>query len=381
MIRTAALAAIVLAGVLARPLAARAADAAAPFESDIEAFEAADRAHAPPKDAVLFVGSSSIRFWESLAQDFPGVPVINRGFGGSGVDDCARYAERIVVPYHPRRVVFYAGDNDVAAGRSPEAVLADFKTFVEKVRAAQPGVPILFVSIKPSLARWSLVDRIRRTNELIRGYAAGAGVAYVDAFTPMLGPDGRPRRALFRADGLHMTPRGYALWTSLVDPFVREDRPAMFPPLSAETLERRSVSLPGDFAADRSLLLVAFQHKQRALVDSWDRRAEEFRAAAPGLAVFEIPTIGKMSRMTRWFITSGMRRGIPDAAARDHTITLFIDKAPFKRALKIEDENTIYALVVNRSGEVLWRASGAYEDAKGKSLRDFLQRPDPAGGP
>jgi lysophospholipase L1-like esterase len=168
---------------------------------------------------VLFVGSSSIRFWTTLETDFPGVPTLNRGFGGSTVADCARYADRIVIPYRPRRIVFYAGDNDVAAGLAPEKILADFQSFVAKVRAALPGVPILFISIKPSLERWKLVDRIRRTNVLIRDYAqSGESIRYLDVFSPMLGPDGLPRKELFRADGLHMNAEGYKLWTRLVAP-------------------------------------------------------------------------------------------------------------------------------------------------------------------
>jgi lysophospholipase L1-like esterase len=214
---------ILLLAALLRPLSSYAAvPPKPPFEDDIEAFEAADRAHAPPQGAVLFVGSSSIRFWTTLDKDFPGVATLNRGFGGSHVYDCAHYASRIVAPYRPRLIVFYAGDNDVADGRKPREILSDFKTFVAKVRAAQPGVPILFLSIKPSLERWKLVGRMREANALIRQYASRAkGIGYVDVFTPMLGPGGLPRKELFREDGLHMTPAGYELWTRLVAPLIR----------------------------------------------------------------------------------------------------------------------------------------------------------------
>jgi lysophospholipase L1-like esterase len=216
------LAPLVLTAALALPAIARAAGAEKPpFADDIAAFEAADRAKAPPQGAVLFVGSSSIRFWESLPQDFPGVETLDRGFGGSTVADCVRYADRIVVPYHPRRIVFYAGDNDVAAGRSPRQIAADFSAFVRKVRAALPGVPILFISIKPSLARWKLAAAIRKTNALIRADAAREKFDYLDVYAPMLGADGLPRKELFREDGLHMTAAGYALWTKSIDSFVR----------------------------------------------------------------------------------------------------------------------------------------------------------------
>jgi lysophospholipase L1-like esterase len=216
------IAALLLAAVLT-PGAVRAADTLKPpFEDDIAAFEAADRAHAPPQGAVLFVGSSSIRFWDTLEKDFPGIPVINRGFGGSTIGDSVRYADRIVVPYRPRVIVFYAGDNDVAAGATPERILADFQAFVAKVRAGLPGERIVFVSIKPSLERWKRVGTIRKANDLIRRFAKKDGsIRYVDVFTPMLGADGRPRKELFRADGLHMTPAGYALWTGLVAPELR----------------------------------------------------------------------------------------------------------------------------------------------------------------
>ncbi len=219
--RTPLRSALALAAALLGAVPARAADAKPPFADDIAAFEAADRAHAPPQGAVLFVGSSSIRFWESLAKDFAGVPVLDRGFGGSTIADCVRYAGRIVAPYHPRRIVFYAGDNDVAAGRAPERIAADFTAFVAAVRAALPGVPILFISIKPSPARWGLAAEIRKTNALVRAEAARSKFDYLDVWPPMLGADGRPRKELFREDGLHMTPAGYALWTELTGPFVR----------------------------------------------------------------------------------------------------------------------------------------------------------------
>ena len=192
------------------------------FESEIRAFEAADHKHPPPPDAVLFVGSSSIRLWDTLAKDFPDVPVINRGFGGSQIADSTHYADRIVIPYHPRRIVLYAGDNDIAAGKSPAQVRDDFRAFVEKVRASLTDVPISFISIKPSLARWPLIDKIREANRLVQQLAGEEkGVEYVDVFTPMLGPDGKPRPELFRKDGLHMNRKGYQLWTSVIAPRIR----------------------------------------------------------------------------------------------------------------------------------------------------------------
>jgi lysophospholipase L1-like esterase len=193
----------------------------APFENEIVAFEKADRDHAPPRDANLFVGSSSIRLWKTLAEDFPGVSVINRGFGGSQIADSTRYADRIVLPYHARRIFLYAGDNDLAAGHTPQQVLADFKAFVEKVRGAQPEVPIYFIAIKPSPSRAKLLEKARESNRLIEAYMKeGKNLHYIDVFTPMLDADGKPRPELFGPDMLHMNRTGYALWAKLISPLL-----------------------------------------------------------------------------------------------------------------------------------------------------------------
>ena len=166
----------------------------APFENEIQAFEQSDSASPPPKDAVLFVGSSSIRMWTTLADDFPGVPVLNRGFGGSKIAHSTKYADRIVIPCNPKTIVFYAGDNDIAGGRSPEQVLADYKAFVEKIRAALPDTRILFISIKPSIARWKLVDQIREANRLVKAFSESSDkLGFIDIFPQMLGSDGKPR--------------------------------------------------------------------------------------------------------------------------------------------------------------------------------------------
>ena len=194
----------------------------APFEKEIEAFEKSDREHAPPQDANLFIGSSSIQKWKTLAEDFPGIPVINRGFGGSRIPDSTRYASRIVLPYHPKRIFFYAGDNDLAANHTPEQVAADFKAFVEVVRAGQLDVPIYFIAIKPSLARIKLLDKGKHANELIQEYIKeGKDLHYIDVVTPMLGPDGKPRPELFGPDGLHMNHTGYEVWIALIAPLLK----------------------------------------------------------------------------------------------------------------------------------------------------------------
>jgi lysophospholipase L1-like esterase len=192
------------------------------WESDIRAFERADSARLPPEGAILFVGSSSIRLWTTLQRDFPGYPVINRGFGGSELSDAVHFADRIVVRYQPREVVVYAGDNDIADGKQPEQILANYEQLVSIVHQQLPRAKIAYISIKPSLARWRLVEQIRTTNRLIRDYSSRDPLlSYIDVFTPMLARDGTPRKELFAPDGLHLNAEGYALWTEIVRPYLR----------------------------------------------------------------------------------------------------------------------------------------------------------------
>lgn len=205
--------------------AQQAARPAQPFEKEIRAFEAADEKRMPPRGAVLFVGSSSIRMWKTLEKDFPDLVVINRGFGGSTIRDSIRYADRIVIPYRPKRIVLYAGDNDVAQGKTAGQVLADFKEFVTTVREKLPGVRIDFIAIKPSIQRWKMVEQMSEANRRVREHArAEKDIGYIDIFMPMLGDDGRPRRELFVADGLHLNEKGYALWAKVVGEALRAER-------------------------------------------------------------------------------------------------------------------------------------------------------------
>jgi lysophospholipase L1-like esterase len=192
------------------------------WEPDIAQFEAQDRASPPRPGSIVFVGSSSIKMWTTLDRDFPGMPVLNRGFGGSEAGDVAQFAERIVVPYKPPVVVFYAGDNDLAAGKTPAQVLTAFQSFVATMHRDLPATRIVFVSIKPSIARWSIVDKMRAANQLVRDYVrTDDRLSYVDVFTPMLDASGQPRPELYIEDGLHMTPAGYAIWRDLIAPAIR----------------------------------------------------------------------------------------------------------------------------------------------------------------
>lgn len=193
-----------------------------PFEAEIRSFEMRDRAVPPIPGGVVFVGSSSFRLWPDLAADFPGVRVMNRGFGGSTLPDVIRHTPRVVLPLRPRLVVLYAGDNDLAAGRTPRQVAADYRAFVELVRSELPATRVAFVSIKPSPSRWMLADQAREANRLVREeIARDPWQTYVDVFTPMLGPTGRPRPELFVDDSLHMTRAGYDIWRAVLDPVLR----------------------------------------------------------------------------------------------------------------------------------------------------------------
>jgi hypothetical protein len=146
-----------------------------------------------------------------------------------------------------------------------------------------------------------------------------------------------------------------------------------FPALESETLEKQSVQLPQDFQGERNLLLIAFEREQQKDIDTWLTQMKRYEDIDKEFRYYEIPTIEKMNRFMRWFINTGMRHGIPDKKARERTITLYIDKEPFKKSLQIPDEKKIYAMVVDRSGNVLWRATGPYDEANGKSLREFLE--------
>lgn len=191
-------------------------DRAARWEKDVAAIEKRLRKDQPAAGGVAFVGSSSIRLWD-LTKSFPDVNAVNLGFGGSQVPDQTHFAPRLVLPLKPRAVVFYAGDNDVAAGRTPEQVRDDFAAFAGRVHAKLPKARVLFVAIKPSPARWKQFPRQTEANRLVKAVCAGdERLVFVDVVPAMLGPDGKPDPDLFVADGLHLSAKGYAVWTAAV---------------------------------------------------------------------------------------------------------------------------------------------------------------------
>jgi lysophospholipase L1-like esterase len=200
----------------------RPVDPFAKWEKNIAAIEKRLAASPPTPGAVFFAGSSSIVQWD-LKKSFPGAGYVNVGFGGSVIADSTHFAPRILTPHKPGAFVFYAGDNDTARGGKPEQVLADFKAFVTAVRKSNPDCRVVFVAIKPSLARWKLFDTQQKANALVRAYCeAEKGLAFVNVVPLMLGPDGKPMPELFVKDGLHLSPKGYELWTAAVKKVISE---------------------------------------------------------------------------------------------------------------------------------------------------------------
>lgn len=190
------------------------------FEKDIAAFEERDKTSPPPRGEIVFVGSSTIRLWDTAAA-FPDLKIINRGFGGSWLSEVTRFADRIIIPYEPRLVVVYAGDNDIAQSYLSEQIAAEFERLVRAIHAKLPRTRILYIGIKPSILRWVSEERFDMANELIRKICEKDDrLAFVDFGGLMLGWDEKPRPDLFVADGLHMTPAGYAIWNAAIRPFL-----------------------------------------------------------------------------------------------------------------------------------------------------------------
>lgn len=193
------------------------------FESEIAAFEKYDRHNAFPKKPVLFVGSSSVRLWKT-ADAFPDLPVINRGFGGSTIADVNHFFDRVVRKYHPKAIVFYSGDNDIAGGKSPQQVFADFKAFISKVHDQLPDTRVIVFSIKPSIARNKLWPKMQEVNTEIRKLAGtDPKLEFVDIAKPMLSQGDPPPSHLFMNDGLHLSATGYKLWNDALRPRLQVD--------------------------------------------------------------------------------------------------------------------------------------------------------------
>ena len=201
------------------------------WESTIRKFEAHDRRQPPPSDVIVFTGSSSITFWSTLERDMAPLPVINRGFGGSRIDEVVRYAPRIVVAYRPRAVVLFVGTNDLSGSKpkTPQAVFDGYRAFVDVVHAALPAVPIYYISITPAPSRRKHWPSVQEVNRLIAAHIerahtqTDARLHFIDLTPVILGPDGQPDRSLFRIDRLHPNSKGYAVWTAAIKPILLAD--------------------------------------------------------------------------------------------------------------------------------------------------------------
>ena len=193
------------------------------FENDIKEFEHADREQGYPAGEVLFIGSSSIKLWETLERDFAPLPVVNRGFGGSQTPEVLAVFDRIVVPRAPRVIVYYCGDNDIGLGTTDARGAADgFIAFDQEARRLWANVEVIYIPIKPSLARWGSWDEMEKANSIVASYCADTdGAWYADTVSPTLLGDGTPDPAIFLGDGLHLNPEGYRRWVDVVRPMVQ----------------------------------------------------------------------------------------------------------------------------------------------------------------
>ncbi|HOW25803.1 MAG TPA: GDSL-type esterase/lipase family protein [Bacteroidales bacterium] len=192
-----------------------------PFASDIRKFIENDRIDPPPLDAILFVGSSSFTLWKDVQDYFPGYPIINRGFGGSTLPDLNHYADQIILPYHPKQIVIYCGENDIASSDTMTAdiVALRFISLFTLIRSRLPDVRITYISMKPSPSRWHLADTFILANQMIREYLGSqTNTAFVNIWDKMLKVDHLPDSSLYLEDMLHMNPKGYRIWQASIQP-------------------------------------------------------------------------------------------------------------------------------------------------------------------
>lgn len=204
-----------------------------PFWNDIQNFKKQDSVSFPPKNSILFIGSSSFTLWKDVQNYFPGYTIINRGFGGSTLSDQVRYAHDIIFPYQPKQIVIYCGENDLASSDTVTAkiVFNRFKQLYDTILNNLPYVNIIYVSMKPSPSRRHLFSKMREANVLINDHIEmqnnfmGSRIIgeYIDVYTKMLNSNGEPIPELFLEDSLHMNANGYAIWQKEIQPFLLKD--------------------------------------------------------------------------------------------------------------------------------------------------------------
>lgn len=205
----------------------RGAEESAPsavWEPAIRGFEKQDKAEPPPANGILFVGSSTIRLWD-IQKHFPGLPVINRGFGGSRVADVVAYADRVVLPYKPRVIVFYSGDNDIASQMTADDVFADYEEFFKLVEGKLPETRLIVLGVKPSVARWKFIETIRALNGMLKNACKDQLCRiFIETEPLLLGKDGQPRRELYLPDNLHLNDDAYVLLSEKLRSLLGEEK-------------------------------------------------------------------------------------------------------------------------------------------------------------
>lgn len=191
------------------------------WAKELLSFEAKDATNPPPKNPIVFTGSSSFRLWTNVASDFPNLSIVNTGFGGSQLSDVLEHFERVILKYQPRQVVIYCGGNDLNAKKSVDRVVADLKEVVGRIHRELPRCRIAYVSIALNPARWSQREQVIAANTEIRQFmAADSRRSFIDVTLAMLGADGLPKPDIFVADKLHMNRKGYELWAPVIRPYL-----------------------------------------------------------------------------------------------------------------------------------------------------------------
>lgn len=195
-----------------------------PFWGEIRAFQKQDIIEAPKDGMLLFIGSSSFRLWKSAKEDLHNPTILNRAFGGATLEDVIRYQEDVIFKYKPKKIFLYCGENDIASSDKVTAqmVFGNFKTLYEAMRAKFPNTPIVYISIKPSILRWSMKDRMIATNSMISDYLKNKpNAVFVNVWDKML-EKGEPMKDIFLEDNLHMNAKGYAIWAKELEPLVND---------------------------------------------------------------------------------------------------------------------------------------------------------------
>ena len=200
------------------------------WEADIATLELTTQKLSPPKNAIVFVGSSSIRFWDNLVTDMAPLPIIQQGFGGAKLNDLVHYADRIINAYKPIAVVVFAGSNDITHGdtKTPEKLLSTYKKLVTKIRLDRPSLPIYYIAITPSPRRWEMWPQVQATNAVLKDYSLRTpGLFFIDTESAMLGSDGKINKDSYSFDTLHLSEKGYSQWTDIIRPILLNDFPQL----------------------------------------------------------------------------------------------------------------------------------------------------------